>query len=88
MPKARFLFRCNEARVGVALLGDFNQWNPSSTPMRQIPDGTWWAEITLPPGQHEYKFLVDGREWRNDPDAPRVPNVWGSENSVVDVPSA
>jgi 1,4-alpha-glucan branching enzyme len=85
MPRTRFLFRCNDVQAGVTLVGDFNDWNPASHAMRQIPDGTWWAEVTLPPGRYEYKFLVDGREWWNDPDAPKAPNVWGSENSVVEV---
>lgn len=38
------------------------------------------------PRRYEYKFLVDGREWWNDPEAPKTPNVWGSENSDIDGP--
>jgi 1,4-alpha-glucan branching enzyme len=47
----------------------------------------WSVEVELPPGRHEYKFLVDGKEWWSDPEAPKVPNVWGTENSYVDVPA-
>jgi 1,4-alpha-glucan branching enzyme len=88
MPRIRFQFWNSTVRNGVALVGDFNEWNPGAHPMQQIPNGTWWIELTLPPGRYEYKFLVDGQEWWNDPDAPKAPNVWGSENSVVEVAPA
>jgi hypothetical protein len=41
--------------------------------------------VDVSPGRHEYKFLVHGQQWWNDPQAPKVPNLWGSENSYVDV---
>lgn len=85
MPRVRFQFWNSNVREGVSLVGDFNDWNATANPLRQIPDGTWWIEVTLPPGRYEYKFLVDSKEWWNDPDAPKVPNMWGSENSVVEV---
>jgi hypothetical protein len=53
--------------------------------MRRQADGSWTLELELPVGRHEYKFLVDGRQWWNDPEAHKVPNFWGSENSYVDV---
>jgi 1,4-alpha-glucan branching enzyme len=54
--------------------------------MRDDTDrGHWSITVPLAPGRYEYKFLVDGRTWWNDPAAPTVPNVWGSENSYVDV---
>ena len=34
----------------------------------------------------QFNLLVDGRQWWNDPEAPKVPNLWGSENEYVDVP--
>lgn len=53
--------------------------------MKRGRDEIWTIEVDLPPGRHEYKFLVNGGEWWNDPRAPKVPNVWGTENSYVDV---
>jgi 1,4-alpha-glucan branching enzyme len=44
----------------VTLVGDFNGWQPSANPMRQMPDGCWIASLELPHGHHQYLFLVDG----------------------------
>jgi len=41
----------------VALIGDFNDWQPA--PMRRMPDGQWIATLELPHGCHQYLFLVD-----------------------------
>ena len=49
-----------EARQ-VMLAGDFNDWNPTATPMRRTPDGRWMASLELPHGYHQYLFLVDGQ---------------------------
>lgn len=82
---ATFSFRCPGAG-SVTLVGDFNDWNVAAHPM--ICDSlleVWSVTLPLEPGRYEYKFFVDGREWWNDPDVPKVPNVWGSENSHLDV---
>jgi len=68
----------------VAVCGDFNNWLPAATPMKEH-DGHWQATLTLPVGNYQYKFLVDG-EWVLDPAAPkRIPNQYGSLNSVLEV---
>ena len=80
-----FRFRC-EGATSVALAGQFNGWSESAHVMRDDTDrGHWSITVSLAPGRYEYKFFVDGRTWWNDPEAPTVPNVWGSENSYVDV---
>lgn len=85
MPEVVLVFRCPAAR-SVAIAGDFNEWSPTAHPMIRDESGELWhIRLALAPGRYEYKFLVDGRDWWNDPDAPKVPNVWGSENSYVDV---
>ena len=80
----RFRFHNSRARA-VALAGDFNGWSTTSHPMQRSGNALWTLEVELPPGRHEYKFLVDGKDWWNDPDAPKTPNIWGSENSYVDM---
>lgn len=44
----------------VALIGDFNRWDPASQPMQRRVDGWWFLQIPLPHGYHQYLFLVDG----------------------------
>jgi hypothetical protein len=69
----------------VALVGDFNAWDPAATPMLQTPDpGVWRLRVTLAPGLHLYGFVLDGQDWVTDPNAPLVPaDLYGSRNSVV-----
>lgn len=44
----------------VALVGDFNNWEPGAGPMTRRPDGSWTFQIRLHHGHHHYQFLVDG----------------------------
>lgn len=45
----------------VFLMGDFNDWDPASHPMKRQPDGAWLIQIPLSHGHHHYQFLVDGK---------------------------
>jgi hypothetical protein len=69
----------------VALVGDFNDWNESATPMAQrASGGAWSANVPLSPGRHVYAFVVDGKKWLVDPLAPQVPDDGlGPANAVV-----
>ena len=70
----------------VGLAGTFNQWNQSATPLvRASSDGVWTVTLTLPAGQHQYGFVVDGRRWVTDPAAPAVDDGFGRRNSVIAV---
>lgn len=81
----KITFRRPGAR-SVSLAGDFNGWDVAAHPMSYDPERQEWSiTLALEPGRYEYKFFVDGHDWWNDPNAPKVPNVWGSENSYVDV---
>lgn len=44
----------------VSLVGDFNQWDANSHPMKQMPDRAWLINVELKHGHHRYAFLVDG----------------------------
>ena len=45
----------------VALVGDFNGWNPEANPMKRQPDGAWLVQVSLHHGHHQYRFIVDGK---------------------------
>ena len=48
------------------LVGDFNRWSTSETPLRR-GNQYWEASLTLTAGQtYYYAYLVNGREWRTD----------------------
>ena len=68
----------------VFLAGDFNGWDPAAGRMIKR-QGTFRKRMQLDPGEHQYKFVVDG-EWQTDPAAQvQVPNGMGTMNSVVRV---
>ena len=54
-------FICHATQASaVSLVGDFNDWNPGSHPMKQMPDRSWLLTLNLKHGHHRYAFLVDG----------------------------
>lgn len=68
--------------TSVFLAGTFNDWRPNVTPMIALGQGRWAKELVLPPGDYEYRLVVDGR-WLPDPRAAEAtPNPFGGVNSV------
>jgi 1,4-alpha-glucan branching enzyme len=69
----------------VALVGDFNDWDPSATPMhREARDNRWSVSLPVSRGRHVYGFVVDRERWLPDPAAPRAPeDGFGSVSSVI-----
>ncbi len=69
----------------VAVVGDFNDWDPNRTPLQaEAAGGVWSVNVPLRSGAHQYAFVVDGKDWRPDPAAPRaVTDDFGSPNSVI-----
>lgn len=70
----------------VSLAADFTDWEKAPIRMLSLGGGVWQIKVALPQGRHRYKFLVDGR-WVEDPHSPqRVPNPFGTNDGVIDVP--
>lgn len=71
----------------VFLAGDFNGWNATALPLARDGSGLWTVTVALTPGDHEYKFVVDGA-WQEDADNPRrKADPFGGSNSLVTVGS-
>lgn len=69
----------------VFLMGDFNNWNPQTHPMKNDGNGMWNKTVMLSPGTYEYKFLIDG-DWKEDPQNYQTcSNGFGTQNSVLNV---
>ncbi|MFQ5601397.1 MAG: alpha-amylase family glycosyl hydrolase, partial [Candidatus Krumholzibacteriia bacterium] len=73
----------------VHLAGTFNSWSPTALEMQVSDEGVYTAEIDLAPGSYQYKFVLDGNVWREDPFAPDgwVDDGYGGKNGVVVIPS-
>lgn len=73
------------AAESVALAGDFNNWDPSSHPMKRRKDGSWSITLRLNrEREYQYRFVVNGGEWVTDDQTDRTaPNEYGEVNAVV-----
>jgi len=68
----------------VSLVGDFNAWNATATPMTRGSGGDWTVSVPLEPGRHVYAFVIDGKSWTPDPKALLAPDDgYGKRNSIV-----
>ena len=66
----------------VFLAGNFNDWSPESLPMVN-ENGLWKISMELEPGEYQYKFVVNGTNWMEDPDAPSyVDDGFGGKNGA------
>ena len=81
-----FVFVSPDAK-SVSLVGDFNDWDASKTPLAASRSGGVWSVVVpLPPGRYTYTFVVDGTKWVADPSAPpALEDDFGTPKSVVTV---
>ncbi len=69
--------------LNVFLAGCFNGWDPLATPLVRDEEGVWMCTLDIEPGEHQYRFIVDG-EWQADPlNNMRCWNEFGTENCLL-----
>ena len=69
----------------VKIAGDFTDWDKGAITMsRSGRSGEWTASVRVSPGEHQYRFLLDGN-WYTDPTTEHAVSPFGSENSVLRV---
>ncbi|NCY21862.1 hypothetical protein EBX31_07890, partial [bacterium] len=84
-PSAKFKFSGSGSEKSVFVAGSFNQWNPSSTPLKKTSQNLWELSLPLATGSYPYKFVIDG-EWSLDPANPeKAPDGSGNLNSLLKV---
>ncbi len=70
----------------VNLVGEFNGWNITATPMAALKSGDHKVTLDLATGQeYAFRYLINGEQWENDWAADKyVPSgIEAVENSVV-----
>ena len=72
----------------VFVIGGFNDWSRTATPLRRQPDGALAATVAVTPGRYEYKLTVDGAEVLDPASRDSVANPFGAYNNVLVVPPA
>jgi tetratricopeptide (TPR) repeat protein len=65
----------------VSVAGSFNNWFPFATFFVK-QDQQWVCNFDLPPGQYQYKLIVDG-QWMLDPANPATAQEKGYTNSLL-----
>lgn len=78
-----------ENAENIKIVGDFNEWNTQSEPMKKFKNGAFSQTLKLESGkEYQFKYLVNDSHWENDPEADKyVPNgvTEGETNSVITV---
>jgi serine protease AprX len=91
LTSAAVTFYCHapEARA-VALAGSFNGWRTDEGALWEARPGLWQIMLPPPPpGEHAYKFLLDGERWTHDVENPaRAEDGCGGFHSLLRIPEA
>ncbi len=84
--KVTFTVPAEEAKK-VAVVGDFNNWNPKGSALKKLKNGSFKGSFDLPKDSvYEFKYLIDG-VYVNDTEADRYQwnDYAGAENGVIEV---
>ncbi|KNC54244.1 carbohydrate-binding module family 48 protein [Thecamonas trahens ATCC 50062] len=76
------VFRWMGGGKSVFVSGSFDGWATRIPLAKSTSD--FATIIDVPPGTHEYKFIVDGT-WQHAPDQPAMEHTDGNRNNVVNV---
>ncbi len=71
----------------VAVVGDFNNWDPKGSSLKKLKNGTFKGTFNLPKDNtYEFKYLVDGN-YVNDAEADRYQwnDFAGTENGILEL---
>ena len=80
-----FSLPADVATTSVAVVGSFNGWSDETHVLKlDRKKGVWTKSVSLKPGRHAFRYLLDGATWANEPEADAAePTPFFSENSVV-----
>lgn len=86
--QVRVTFRVSQQiwAASIALVGEFNDWDPHSLPLRQSHDeGDWSLTLELGTGRsYRFRYVVNGEEWMNDNHCDGCElNEYGTFDSIV-----
>ena len=69
----------------VSVAGEFNDWNKDATPLTKTLNG-FEVEVELEKGKsYQFRYVLNGTTWINDPYRKTVDNGMGEQNSVIEL---
>jgi predicted lipoprotein with Yx(FWY)xxD motif len=84
-----FNYKTDGKGVKIYLAGSFNNWTPSDAQFLMKDDdgdGVYSITVKLAPGTYQYKYVIDGTKWTQDPYGPtEAPDGFGGRNSQFEV---
>lgn len=89
-PVCKVTFRLSKDETNAAetanVVGEFNNWGTTATPMKKTSAGNFSVRVDLAQDrEYQYRYLLNGEQWINDPEADKYVPVaeMGTDNSVV-----
>ena len=75
--RVTFSLPADEAPGIVSVVGTFNDWTPGRHELMPRRDGTRSVSVTLPAGEHRFRYLATGGVWFDDTAADRIDAAGG-----------
>ena len=69
----------------VTVVGDFNDWDETSTPLKKLKKGTYKTTVEIKnKGEYQFRYLINGNIWVNDWAADDYrPGSHGEDNCIL-----
>lgn len=84
--KATFTVLVDGHADPVAVVGDFNDWDPTATLLTRRGEQCMGSVVVDPGQRYAFRYLAEGGEWFNDEAADAYEsNGLGAENSILDL---
>ena len=74
----------------VNLVGDFNDWSKTDTPMQPLKNGDYKVTVELEAGSdYEFRYLLNDEKWYNEWEADEyILGDFGKDNCVIELSEA
>lgn len=83
-PKTEVVFKLRASFAkSISIAGDFNNWDKDANPFILNAEGVWEERILLSPGEHIYKFIIDGENWVINPTSEYVDDPIHGKCSIL-----
>ncbi|GAA1819443.1 glycoside hydrolase family 13 [Planosporangium flavigriseum] len=70
--RVTFTLPADEPAGEVSVVGTFNDWEPGRHVLVARRNGSRSISITLPPGEHRFRYLATGGVWLDDETADEI----------------
>ncbi len=83
--KLTFVLPYDEGQPTVAVVGDFNDWNPTSTKLIKRSNGTCSGSVVVDAGRsYQFRYYSEDGRWFDDVEADAFETgAFGHENGVI-----